>query len=136
MRHFAVRPFCWAILAISLMVISVYSCASLPPAREAKEIRTIRGKWEGWAASNKYGKLYVRLTVKEDGKWDLVTDPWYSTLGRNFSGRMTIIGGQYVADTDTPGLSGIYSLHLMQDTRILMFKGDDGSVMMELRPYY
>ncbi len=136
MKSFTLRPIYRAILFTFLVVFSVYACASLPPAREAKEIRTIVGKWEGWAASNKYGKFYIKLTVKEDGKWEMVTDPWYSTLGRNFSGRMTIVGGQYVADTDTPGLSGTYSLYLLKDTRVLMFNSDDGGVQMELRPYY
>lgn len=79
------------------------------------------------------GRFYINLTVKENGKWEMTADPPYLRFGRNFSGTVRIIEEKFKFETDTPGLSGSYTIHYPQDRRWLIFISDDGSTRAELR---
>ncbi len=136
MRHLFARPFRWGLLVSFAGVASILSCSTFPPPQPAKDVKSIVGKWEGWATSSKVGRFFIKLTVKQDGKWEMNTDPPYSMHGREFSGKATIRDEKFQLTTDIPDLSGTYTLHFYEGKRWLVFRSDDGSNTAELRSVF
>jgi hypothetical protein len=133
MKHPIARSIFRSTLLSSLFLTFVCACSTFPPAQPAKDLRNIVGKWEGWATHLTTGRFYMNLTVKENGKWEMTTEPPYLNLGRNFSGTVSIREEKFQFRTDTQGLSGTYTIHYFRDKRWLIFTNDDGDIRAELR---
>jgi hypothetical protein len=136
MKHFIFPSFFWGILLASLAAISLFSCSTLPPAQPARDVKSIVGKWEGYAKSAKYDRFSIKLVVKENGTWQMAFDPSYATLGRIFSGKARVEDNKFIFNTDTPGLRGACTLHFWGDTRLLIFGSDDGDMQAEFKLIY
>ncbi len=136
MRHLFTRPFRWGLLVSFLGVASILSCSTLPPPQPAKDVKSIVGKWEGYAESPRVSRFSIKLTVKQDGKWEMITDPAYLTYGREFSGKVTVWDEKFQFNTNIPDLSGTATPHFYQGKRWLVFTSEDGSIKANLRSVF
>ena len=133
MKRRATQHICWLILGTSLVLALVFACSTLPPAMEAQDFKSVVGKWEGWAAIGTGDKIFAKLTVLEDGNWQLVLSRTYYNSGTTFYGTAMLHEGKFRFDTDFPGLSGNCTLHFWQDTHWLVYFSDDGRFRADLK---
>jgi hypothetical protein len=136
MKQCATFPFDWRFLVISIAVILVSACSTLPPPEEAKDVASIRGRWEGWGSVSPLGPIYIKLSVREGGKWEMTTRPDFSSYGNQFTGRVMVEEGKFAFDTDTPGLSGTSTLYYKEGKRFMLFISNDANTKAELMRVY
>lgn len=135
MKHLAVRPIGWHLLFISLVAASVFSCAARPTPQEAKDLKSLTGKWEGWGTNQKYGRFFITLRIIEEGTWEMSMNVSYFG-GTHFSGKASVFEGKLEFYSEVPQLRGSYTLHSGEAERWLVFKSDDGSTTAELKPSF
>jgi hypothetical protein len=123
-------------LVISLLLALIFACSTLPTAQTAKDLGSIRGKWEGWGTNQKYGRFFVTLTIRESGEWQMKMDTSIIFKGSQFSGKAWVTDGKVEVFTENPQLRGTYTLHAKQDKRWLVFISDDGATTAELVPSF
>jgi hypothetical protein len=136
MRSLFTRPFRWGLFIGILGVASILSCSTLPPPQPAKDIKSIVGKWEGYAESPRVSRFDMKLTVKQDGTWQMITDPAYLQYGREFSGKVSVWDEKFLFNTNTPDLSGTATLHFLEGKRYLVYTNEDGSIKAQLRSVF
>ncbi len=135
MKYPAVRPIFWRLLDACLLMTSALACSTLPPPIPVNDIKSIRGRWQG-TAKTQTGLIHIRLTVREDGQWEMIADPSFLTYGNRFSGTARVDEGKILLITETPKLSGTCTLHHWQDKRMLVFVSEDGQTQVDFQPYY
>jgi hypothetical protein len=134
MKYHTVRSICWRLLVTCLLMSLAFACSTLPPPIKVNDIRSIRGKWQGSATHAQIGLLRIRLTVRENGQWEMITDPDFLSYGNRFSGTARVEEGKIRFNTETPKLSGTCTLHRWQDKRLLIFISDDGETRVDFQP--
>jgi len=122
---------------ISLLLALIFGCTTLPTAQIAKDLKSIRGKWEGWGENWNYGRFYMSLEIREDGEWKMkeMGDP-NMFKGNQFSGKAWVADDKFEVFTENPQLRGIYTLHAKEERRWLVFVSDDGKTTAELTPSF
>ncbi len=133
MKHLVTRHIRWLMVGTSLVLILVFACSTLPPAKEAQDFNSIVGKWEGWGTRGDGIKTFVRLRVLGDGNFQMITTPAYYTYGNSFYGTAMLSEGKFRFDTNIPGLSGNCTLHFWQDAHWLVYSSDDGKLRADLK---
>ena len=123
------------LLIILFLLALIFGCSTLPSAQPAKDVRSISGKWEGWAANSKYGRFFMTLVIRESGEWQLKTDASFFK-GIQFSGKGWIADGKFEVFTENPELRGTYTLHSQGEKRWLAFMSDDTNTTAELIPSF
>jgi len=126
MKRRVTRNICWLILGTSLVLTLVFACSTLPPPLQAQDFKSVVGKWEGWAGIADGTKVFTKLTVLEDGSWQMIMSRSYYNSGTTFYGTAMLSEGKFRFDTNFPGLSGNVTLHYWQDTHWLVYFSDDG----------
>ena len=137
MKHPTARTLSGYIFVIPLLLALIFGCSTLPTAQTAKDVRSIRGKWEGWGDNMNYGRFYITLEIREDGEWKMRTtgDP-NMFKGSQFSGKAWVADDKFEVFTETPQLRGTYTLHANEGKRWLVFMSDDGRTTAELVPSF
>lgn len=135
MKRPTARPISGTTFVISLLLALIFGCSTLPTAQPAKDLKSIRGKWEGWGANQKYGRLFITLVIRESGEWQMNTDVSFFQ-GRQFSGKAWVAEGKFEFYTETSQLRGSYTLHAKDEKRWLVFMSDDGNTTAELVPSF
>ena len=133
MKYLATRHIFWLILGTSLVMTLVFACSTLPPAQEAQDFKSVVGKWEGWAAIADGSRVYIKLSVLQDGNWQMIMSRSYYNSGTTFYGTAMLSEGKFRFDTNFPGLSGNCTLHFWQDTHWLVYFSDDGRFKADLK---
>jgi len=133
MRKPTVRCLRWYFSTLLTAVAFVSACTTFPPPQPAEDLKSIAGKWEGWGTNFRAGRFQIKLSVKENGRWEMIIDPPYLTFGRNFTGTAMIREEKFKFETNTPGLSGTYTLHYLEGNRWLLFTSDDDDTRAQLR---
>jgi hypothetical protein len=108
------------------------ACASLPPAQQARDVRSIAGKWEG-AVQTSGRSFPATLTIREDGTWEAMV-LGTSNPGPRFVGTVAVLAGQYRWKSEINRVSGTYTLHEGGGERVLVARRDDGQTVGEYRP--
>lgn len=110
-----------------VFVVAASACASLPPAKEVKDVGEIAGKWEG-TGTGPGGAVGVTSTINPDGTFT-------SIIGeRKFTGKIQVVDGKLRGKGDQTGNTGTWSLHEDKGKRILVYRSDDGRIGAELMP--
>jgi hypothetical protein len=137
MKHPAARTRSRYIFVISLLLAVLFGCSTVPTAQPVKDVKSIRGKWEGWGENHNYGRFFITLEIREDGEWKMQTtgDP-NMFKGNQFYGKTWIAEDKFEAFTETPALRGAYTLHAGEGRRWLVFMSDDGKTTAELSPSF
>jgi hypothetical protein len=120
---------------ISLLLALIFGCSTLPTAQSAKDLKSIRGKWEGWGTNQMYGRFFITLVIRESGEWQMKTDVSFFK-GIQFSGKAWVADGKFEFYSETPQLRGTYTLHAKEEQRWLVFMSDDGATTAELVPSF
>jgi hypothetical protein len=135
MKYVTARHIRGYTFAFPLLLALIFGCSTLPTAQTAKDLRSIRGKWEGWGANFKYGRFFMTLVIRESGEWQMQTDVSFFK-GARFSGKAWVADGKFEFYTETPQLRGTYTLHAEGEKRWLVFTSDDGETTAELVPSF
>jgi hypothetical protein len=135
MKHLTARRISACPWVILLFLTLFFGCSTLPTVQPAKDVKSIRGKWEGWGENQLYGRFFAALIITEDGEWQMRTD---TTIfrGNEFSGKAWVSEGKFEFFSDTPQLRGTYTLHVKEEKRWLVFRSDDGDTTAELLPSF
>ena len=122
---------------IPLLLALIFGCSTVPTAQTAKDIKSIRGKWEGWGDNRNYGRFFMTLEIREDGRWAMkaMGDP-NMFKGNQFSGKAWVADDKFEVFTENRQLRGTYTLHAKEDRRWLVFMSDDGNTTAELEPSF
>ncbi len=127
-----IRPYPFVIL---LFLALIFGCSTLPTAQPANDVKSVSGKWEGWAANPKYGRFFVTLVIRDSGEWNMKTDVTFFK-GFQFSGKGWVADGKFEVFTENPELRGSYTLHYKGEKRWLAFTSDDLNTTAELVPSF
>jgi hypothetical protein len=137
MRNSAARARRRFIFVIPLLLAVIFGCSTLPTAQTAKDVKSIRGKWEGWGENHNYGRFFISFEVREDGEWKMkVTGDANMFKGNIFFGKIWVADDKFEVFTEAPELRGIYTLHSKAESRWLVFMSDDGKTTAELIPSF
>ena len=137
MKNPAARSLSRHIFEIPLLLALIFGCSTLPTAQPAKDVKSIRGKWEGWGENMNYGRFYITLEIREDGEWKMkaMGDP-NMFKGSQFYGKAWVADDKFEVFTENPQLRGTYTLHANEGKRWLVFMSDDGKTTAELVPSF
>ena len=135
MKHLTARRINVFTFALLVLLALIFGCSTLPTAQPAKDVKSIRGKWEGWGENQQYGRFFITLVINEDGKWQMKTDVTVF-MGTEFSGKAWISDGKVEFFSDTPELRGNCTLNVKKEKRWLVFRSDDGDTTAELVPSF
>ena|SRR3972149_4134871 len=135
MKRPTARPISGTTFVISLLLAVIFGCSTLPTAQPAKDLRSIRGKWEGWGTNQTQGRFFITLVIREGGEWQMKTDISVFRAGQ-FSGKAWVADGKFEFFSETPQLRGTYTLHAKEGKRWLVFRSDDGDTTAELVPSF
>jgi hypothetical protein len=135
MKHPTARTVSGTAFTISLLLALIFGCSTLPTAQPAKDLKSIKGKWEGWGTNQRYGRLFITLVIRESGEWQMNTDVSFFQA-RQFSGKAWVAEGGFEFYSETPQLRGSYTLHAKDEKRWLVFRSDDGNTTAELVPSF
>lgn len=122
-------------LVIPVLLALIFGCSTLPTAQPVKDLKSIRGKWEGWGENRKYGRLFITLIIRENGEWQMKTDASFFKATQ-FSGKAWVADGKFEIFTENPQLRGSYTLNSKGEKRWLAFMSDDGDTTAELEPSF
>ena len=114
--------------AVTTVLIFATGGAALPPAKPIQDLKSVAGKWEGWAG-NPGGRGPYEITLKEDGTYEASVPG----LGK-VNGIVRMSGGEIRLKEHTTGVTGTIALHEGEGERILKFVADDRSVWFEVKP--
>jgi hypothetical protein len=103
------------------------ACATLPPRRPVSAVDQIAGTWLG-TAYLPTGAVATTTRIAPDGTYAAVVGD------RTFTGTLTLANGTLRSRTDATGTTGTWSLHEGDGKRLLVYRGDDGRVSVELTP--
>jgi hypothetical protein len=116
------RAFPLRMLSVAaIVVIGLASCATLPPAQPARDLKAIAGTWEGWGAGT-FGDYRFTRVVNEDGTWEQFI-PSASPPGPMFHGTVRIVDGKYHARNVTTGTTQTWTLYEGEGRRVLITDG-------------
>ena len=135
MKHPTARTRSGYTLVIPVLLALIFGCSTLPTAQPVKDLKSIRGKWEGWGENRKYGRLFITLIIREDGGWQMKTDASFFKATQ-FSGKAWVADGKFEVFTENPQLRGSYTLNSKGERRWLAFMSDDGDTTAELEPSF
>lgn len=137
MKNPAARTRSRYIFVIPLLLAIIFGCSTLPTAQTAKDVKSIRGKWEGWGENHQWGRFFLTLVIREDGEWKMrVTGDPNMFKGNLFSGKVWVADDKFAVFTETPELVGTYTLHANEGKRWLVFMSDDGKTTVEVTPSF
>ena len=135
MKHPAARTLRGYPFVIPLLLALTFGCSTLPTVQTARDLKSIRGKWEGWGTNQMYGRFFITLIVREEGEWQMKTDASFFK-GSQFSGKAWVADGKFEFFSETPQLRGTYTLHAKEEKRWLVFISDDGNTTADLVPSF
>ncbi len=135
MKHPTARARSGYAFVIPLMLALIFGCSTLPTAQTAQDVKSIRGKWEGWGENPKYGRFFMTLIIREGGEWRMTTDVSFFK-GSKFSGKAWVADGKFEFFSETPELRGTYTLHVQGEKRWMVFRSDDGETTAEVIPSF
>ena len=137
MRYPAARTLSGYTFVIPFLLALIFGCSTLPTAQTATDVKSIRGKWEGWGENHSYGRFFMTLEIQEDGEWKMraMGDP-NIFKGNQFSGKAWVADDKFEVFTENPQLRGTYTLHANEGKRWLVFMSDDGKTTAELTPSF
>jgi hypothetical protein len=135
MKHPAARPLSGYTFVIPLLLALIFGCSTLPTVQTAKDLKSIRGKWEGWGTNQMQGRFFITLMIREEGEWQMKTDVSVFK-GTQFSGKAWVADGKFEFFSETPQLRGAYTLHAKEEQRWLSFLSDDGNTTAEIVPSF
>ena len=135
MKHPTARRISGTTFVISLLLALIFGCSTLPTAQPAKDLKSIRGKWEGWGTNQMYGRFFITLVIQESGEWQMKTDVSFFQRSQ-FSGKAWVAEGKFEFYSETPQLRGSYTLHAKEGKRWLAFMSDDFNTTAELVPSF
>jgi len=135
MKNPIVRTLSGHTFVIPLLLALIFGCSTLPTTQTAKDLKSIRGKWEGWGENQKYGRFFITLIIQEEGEWQMKTDVSFFK-GSQFSGKAWVAEGKFEFFSETPQLRGTYTLHSTGEKRWLTFMSDDGDTTAALEPSF
>lgn len=135
MKHPAARPLNGYTFVIPLLLALIFGCSTLPTVQTAKDLKSIRGKWEGWGTNQMHGRFFITLIIREEGEWQMKTDvPIF--MASQFSGKAWVADGKFEFFSEIPQLRGTYTLHAKEGQRWLAFLSDDGNTTAEVVPSF
>ncbi len=123
-------------LTASFISTVFFSCSTMPPPTPAYDVKSISGKWEGSADSQRWGRFIMDLEVRPDGIYIMKSNKLLHVNRTQFPGNLWVDGDHYTLNCQTPEMSGTLTLYSQKDSRFLMYRNNDGSISASLRPIY
>jgi hypothetical protein len=104
------------VLITSVLLFGLAGCASLPPRAKTQDLKSIAGKWEGYA-NTPIGNWTTTDNIREDGsnEWTAGSDKGTSTLS---------VTGDVIRWKSSSGRSGTVVLHEGEGQRVLVWMVD------------
>ncbi len=104
------------ILIALVLLFGLAACASLPPRAKPQDLKSIAGKWEGYA-NIPIGNFKTTDNIREDGnnEWTAGSDKGTSTLS---------VSGDVIRWRSSSGRSGTVVLHEGDGQRVLVWMVD------------
>lgn len=125
-------------IAGAVLSLILTACATAPPASSTtQDVRNLAGTWEGWGElGDTVTRVHVKMLIREDGKWQMVTSPGYYTYGTFFYGTSFYHEGKFQFSSETPGLNGNFVLKYWGDRAWLQVIANNASIRADLRRLY
>lgn len=138
MKQLPARLICWPFLVTCLVVTLLFACAAPPPrqTQPVTDLKTIAGYWEGFGRHITAGQFFMKLLIKGNGQWEMVTQPPVYGVGTTsfFIGRVMVDEDKLYFDGEARvGVSGTGIIQIWGGSRWLVFESNDGSMKVELR---
>ncbi len=124
------------VLMASLIAALSLSCATMPDPTPAYDVKSISGKWMGWAVNERYGRFLLTMVVRQEGTFTATSDTRLWVARTEFDGNLWVDQDEYHLNCTTPELSGRLILYSQKDTRWLAYKSTDGLTSGMLKPIY
>ncbi len=124
-------------IAGTVLIFILAACATAPPASSTtQDIKNLAGTWEGWGELGDSTRVHVKMLIREDGKWQMVTSPGYYTFGTFFYGSSFYHEGKFQFTSDTRGLNGTFALKYWGDRAWMQVITNNASLRADLRRLY
>ncbi|HSR12692.1 MAG TPA: hypothetical protein VLS90_14715, partial [Thermodesulfobacteriota bacterium] len=94
------------LIAVIAVLLSYACSTTLTSGSKTEDIKSIVGKWEGWGTLANGTRTMIKLTIAEDGKWQMSVRPPYYSYGGMHMGNSYYNDGKFIFETETPGLTG------------------------------
>ncbi len=120
----------------SVMAAILLSCATLSDPTAAYDVKSISGKWMGWAVTERYGRFLMTMDIRPEGRFTITSDTKLWIARMNFDGNLWVDQDEYHLNCTTPELSGRLILYSKKDSRWMAYKSTDGLTQGTLKPVY
>jgi hypothetical protein len=138
MNAFRFRQIFPPILLIASLCIAALltACSTMPPPTPAYDVKSISGKWMGWADNQRYGRFLMTVVIRPEGSFTMTSNTRLFVSRVEFSGNLWVDQDTYQINCSTPELSGTMTLYSQKDSRWLAYRSTDGNTSANLHPVY